>query len=360
MKILHIVSKDLLRPVSGVSYVLSNLTAEQNKIVGIESRVLAFCKENEVKYDGFESISVKDFSDYIDKYNPDLAVIHSFYYTSYSKASKYLRNRNIPYFLEPHGSFGKNAMKKSWLKKRVANTTIFRSLIKKARGCIYTIEAEERDSYYKFEKYSVIPNGVTISTIEDSAPKIIMEKPVFYYLGRYDVHHKGLDYLFGALKLLDSEDVEIKVNLYGLGSKKQEHFVNKKISSFRHVKAVNCGTIMGSEKKEALENANILLLTSRYEGSPMTILDGFCYGNPCIVTPGTNVADEVEKYGLGWVAQLDEQSIAETILKAIKDYQIHYEEYYNRCRNHVLEKYTWDKIAKYSISEYERMLNNKI
>ena len=351
---------DLLCPTSGITYVLSNLMLEQNKIPGIESHVLAFYKIGDTIYEGFEAILENEFDRYLDVLNPDLVIIHSFYYISYIKAAKCLRDRNIPYFLEPHGAFGKNAMKKSKLKKIIANATIFRSLIKKSSGIIYLIDAEKRDTNYNSNISAVIPNGININTVEVSASKPPLVTPEIYFLGRYDMHHKGLDYMFGALRILDSKGMDFVFKMYGRGSKDQEDYINNNIANLRHIKAYNCGAILGCEKKKALEQANILLLTSRYEGFPMAILDSFCYGNPCIVTPGTNVIEEVEKNGLGWATQLDEQTIANTIINAIQDYQVHYEEYYRKCKEYVLENYSWEKIAQLSIREYKRMLNNNV
>lgn len=91
----------------------------------------------------------------------------------------------------------------------------------------------------------------------------------------------------------------------------------------------------------------------------MTILDGFSYGNPCIVTPGTNVAEEVSAHQLGWVTKLEVNEIAECIEKAIQEYRDNALKYYNNCKQYVIENYTWSKVAQCSVDEISAFLKDK-
>ena len=97
-----------------------------------------------------------------------------------------------------------------------------------------------------------------------------------------------------------------------------------------------------------------MLLTSRYEGFPMTILEAWSYGNPCLVTPGTNVADEIAINNLGWTVNLTADSIADGIKKALKDYSVSRADYVSRCKEYVCKNYSWKIIAKTSY----KLLNN--
>lgn len=361
MKVLHFTAMSPLSPNSGVPAVLKCLTDEQNQIERVESRVLALCSPVDmIDSDCFDSLGDGKLGEYLDSFCPDMAIFHSFYHIEYATAENALTKRGIPFFIEPHGAFGHSAMKKGWLKKYVADRTVFRALFKNAVGFIYTNVAESQDSIYQPKQSTVIPNGIIESIALESNNKNLasIEEPVFYFLGRYDIHHKGLDYLLAALKILDDKGEKITIRLFGIGTDEQVAFVRDRIVSFKNIDAQDMGTIYGDKKKEALENANILVLTSRYEGSPMTILDGFCYGNPCLVTPGTNVADEAVVHKIGWKTDLDARAIADSILKAKSEYIKDGTGYYQRCKTYVLSNYTWQKIATLSITEYERMLNN--
>lgn len=349
MKILHITSMNPLSLNSGIPAVLINLTEAQNKN-NITASVLSLKDKSVSRFNNFIYIPMFKLFAYLKKSKPDIIVFHSFFHIEFSFVAILAQFLDIPYFLEPHGSFGKSAMKKSYLKKKLANITVFYFLIKNAYGFIFTNEAEKKDSEFHSENEFVIPNGVQTDTISKSKSNTVNEEPIFYYLGRFDINHKGLDYLFDALEILDNSKNYIRVKIYGTGNSQQIRYVDERIKQYRIIEVTNEGTIYGEDKENALNEANILLLTSRYEGSPMTVLDGFCYGNPCVVTPGTNVSEEAVANCIGWEAELNPKSIAETILKAKVEYMQNSSDYITRCKEYVLLHYTWDTIASKCIN----------
>lgn len=359
MKILHITAMSPLSPNSGIPAVLKQLTDAQNKLDRVKSIVLSLRGQvDQIDSPFFFYLGNQSVYSFVNKYKPDVAIIHSFFHIEYIEVARVLTKMNIPFFIEPHGSFGFQAMKKSRIKKKIANLTIFRQQIKGSIGYIFTNKAELEDAIYRTRNDIVIPNGVQPDIIRDSEGKNenSFKAPIFYYLGRFDIHHKGIDYLLDSLDILDQKGYKTEVRLYGTGTDEQIEFVNNRIKKFKSLDVNNYGTIYGDEKKRALEECNILILTSRYEGSPMTVLDGLSYGNPCVVTPGTNVADEIEDNKIGWKVKLDAESISKGILRAEKTYKINGIDYYNRCKEYVLDNYSWDKLAAYSAKEIKRVI----
>lgn len=358
MRILHITATHL-NPIGGVVVVLKNLTEKQNEIKDVESHVLSIKADvNEIRSSHFSYLGNEKIYSFVKQYNPDVAILHSFFFVEYVECARVLKELHIPFFIEPHGSFGKQAMQKSHLKKVIANNTIFRSQIKDSQGYIFTNKAEYENSIYRTKHELVIPNGIVPDVVNSAAEKKIdsINNPIIYFLGRYDINHKGLDYLFDALDMLESQSQKITVRLYGVGNGEQMKYVSSRIENYKSMDVKDCGTIYGDAKKDALEAANILILTSRYEGSPMTVLDGLSYGNPCIATPGTNIADEVADNSIGWRTELSAETIAKTMVEAIDEYKADGNGYYHRSKKYVLDNYSWDKIAAYSIEEYKKAL----
>lgn len=357
MKILHISAVRYLTPKNGIAVVLKYLSEEQNKIEGIQARVLSLkAGIDELDLPFYDVLKGIDFYDYLLSYKPDIVIFHSVFFVEYIKCAKILKRINIPYVIEPHGSFGKQAMKKSYIKKYIASKTIFCSFLKYAQGHIYTTKAEKDDSVFKRIKSVIIPNGIDTNVVLNAKDIKQYNSPILYFLGRFDIKHKGLDFLMESLKILDDKKQNITIRLYGIGTKTGNEFIESYIRDFKYICVTNMGAIYGDKKKEELEKANICLLTSRYEGSPMTILDALSYGNPCIVTPGTNVSEELVNNSIGWETSLNSQSIAETILKAYKEYENDAPGFIKRCKEYVLENYDWKQIAEKSIQEYRSFI----
>ena len=353
MNLLHITATHL-NTVGGVPAVLRGLVEAQNKITGLSAKVLSLVATvDHIDSKFFNYTHVRDFDGYLDEFMPDVVILHSFFYLEYNSVVESLTKRGIKYYIEPHGSFGRRALRKSWLKKTIANNTIFRKLIRNAHGYVFLNNAELADSKYRSENDVVIPNGINSNLI---VKEYLSRKSSLYYVGRYDIKGKGLDGFLSALKLLDlKKGFSFDVHLWGKGKESEEKKIKSVVTKIKTFKCVFDGPISGNDKDEKLEQLGPMILTSRHEGMPMTILEAWMYGNPVIVTPGTNMAEEVERNKLGWVAELNGESIAETIQNAVLDYQNNREYYIRRCKAYVMENYSWDKVAELS---YLKLCNN--
>lgn len=359
MRILHITALSPFTKNSGIPAVLKGLTDEQNKIDGVAATVLSLRSEVTcMDSDNFYYINNESYSSYLDRYQPDIVIFHSFFHVEYAFFCYEVIKRDIPFFIEPHGAFGKQAMKKSRIKKFFANHTIFLPLINNAKGYIFTNVAEQNDSIYSTSNDVVIPNGIELNLVDLNYNfKPSVNEFRFYYLGRYDIHHKGIDCLLSALDILDNRKCCINFDFYGIGTSEQVEYIRRRIVKYKYINVRECGPVYEDEKKNVLKMSNILVLTSRYEGSPMTVLDALSYGNPCIVTPGTNVADKLENDGIGWKVMLDPNSIADKLIVARKEYFKDQDNYVKRSKKYVIKNCTWGSIAEQSINYLNKTLN---
>lgn len=358
MKLLHITATHL-NLAGGIPVVLRDLVSAQNEIDDFEARVLSLKADiSAMNSQFFDFLGDGSFDNYVEEYKPDVVIFHSHYYFEYLRLYRSLVKKNIPYFIEPHGSFGKAALQKSRIKKWIANNILLRNFMKSAYGYIFLNEAEKNDAQFKTNHDHIIPNGIDTGRIKNA---VCLQEPwSFYFIGRFDVNHKGLDYLFDALEILDKRGEKVSVKLFGTGTEEEVEYVNNRINSLNSIIVANCGPIYGEEKTKALEQCGIMLLTSRYEGFPMTVLEAWEYGNPCIVTPGTNVAEEIAENGLGWKTELNANDIALSIKKATQEYEEARTHFVVTCKNYVASKYSWAEIAQRSFEELKRPDKSKV
>ncbi len=356
MKLLHITATHL-NPAGGVPVVLKELVTEQNRISGFVAKVISVVAPvNEMKSSYFDYVPLTEMENYLRNYKPDLAILHSFYYIEYNIVVHLLNKFGIKYFIEPHGSFGQQALKKSKIKKLIANNTVFKSQIKNAFGFIFLNEMEEKESIYKSAHDMIIPNGIEYRKIKTEI--ISRPKNTFYFIGRYDINHKGLDYLLDAIEILDRQNYRVEIEFWGNGTEKSIKYIEERIKKLSSVVVTLNSGIYGENKEQMLEQLGPMILTSRYEGFPMTILEAWMYGNPCLVTPGTNVAEEIESNNIGWVTELNPNNIASSIKKACLDYENGKEDYVRRCKEYVGKHYRWDVLAQRSYDLLGQFLNS--
>lgn len=129
-------------------------------------------------------------------------------------------------------------------------------------------------------RVTVIPNGVSSDLVRlDSSPggRHIL------FLGRIDVEQKGLDLLLEALASVAAA-LPLPVVLAGGGDPAQEAFVARRIRELDLAEKVRMtGRVQGSAKDQLLRDAAFLVMPSRFEASPLVMLEAFCYRLPVVL-----------------------------------------------------------------------------
>ena len=136
----------------------------------------------------------------------------------------------------------------------------------------------------------------------------------FAYVGRYDIHHKGLDMLLSAAHKLSQNNIEYTLNLYGAGG---QEFIVQKFINFYQLKTTFINKHTHVEK--IWEDNDVLLLTSRQEGQSLALLEAMALGK-IVVTTNVGGANEIIQNGVnGFIANsVSTEDIYDTIVCAIK------------------------------------------
>lgn len=349
MKILHVAFlKDT--GINGIKSVLEELIPEQIKL---GNEVVLYNIFNPLK--GYIE-RIKEFRTIVESFKPDVVIFHSLYRSLYFIYGSYLSSKRIPFLIEPHGGTSYANSKKNPLVKKIANLLCVNRFIRQAKAIIYLNKGEEDQCVFsKIRKGSlVIPNGISIDEKVQSLPHEIKDRTIIVYFSAIRTHQKGLDYLLPAIKLFSERKDGGKAEFHFYGSAETEEDLNL-MQSY-----VDCckdhifyhGLISGKEKKEVLYNSDIFILTSRYEGMPMAVLEALSQGTPCILTPQTNMADFIKQTESGWVTALNVDAISETIEFAVNDY-LQRHEVLRKNAFMSIKDYNWSKIAVDSIAAYK-------
>ena len=351
MKVLQVVGVDY-REGNGI-YVIVNCLIKELINNGVDSELLLL-KKSKFKLDYIFHDDINDFDLFFNVNNYDLVVFHGLFYKKYTEIGKVLEKKNIPYVVKPHSSLVRNSHKKSFLKKRLAFIFYLNHFIRKSKLILFSNIEEKNNSIFQNHPFELDYNGLKIDEI-DLSNKISTKEMSLFFLSRIDFSHKGIDYLIEGYKkyVNNTKGLKVKLNIYGAGSKHDEKKLENLISN--HPLINYYGGVFGLEKLQIIDNNDILILTSRYEGFPTIFMDVLQRGVPAIVTPGTN-ATFFAKKDLGWVANLTSDSIAETIELSVKEYLLKKNTIRLNCYNFAHKNFSIEKNISRTIKIYKSTL----
>lgn len=245
---------------------------------------------------------------------PDYIFIHEVYFLKIIPIIFYCNKNNIKVYIFPRGAFSRVARKVNSFKKFIFYNFIFSFLIKKISGFVALNEGEKKEinNLYKNINIKIIPNGANIIYKKN---KLIKNKNnlnknrnfVIGYVGRFDFYIKGLDILINEYQsyLSESKHKNVKLKFIGEHRSRMGYSSLELINLFNKKNKKNMiiveGPFYGEKKYKKILALDALILSSRSEGMPNTVIEAMSLGIPVIVTPQTNVSKIVKKTNCGWL-----------------------------------------------------------
>jgi glycosyltransferase involved in cell wall biosynthesis len=230
--------------------------------------------------------------------------LHGAFNQSNTAVSRALRH---PYVFSPHSGYDPVSLERSRARKVVYRVLFERRMLEHAALLVALTDVELgqlRDVGAR-GPFAVIPNGVEAAP-DDIDRRAFREEigvppdaPLAVFVGRLDVHRKGLDVLVRGvadapgwhLALVGPRfrDVErLEAMIAGLGVGDRIHLVGE-----RHGRALH----------ESMGAADVFALMSRWEGLPMALLEALSLATPAVVSPAVGRLIDVETAGAGWIAR---------------------------------------------------------
>jgi glycosyltransferase involved in cell wall biosynthesis len=160
----------------------------------------------------------------------------------------------------------------------------------------------------------VIPNPVDTSTLGSCQWHYRPDGRRVVFLGRFDVHGKGLDLLWEIARLLPT----IEFDLYGLMHRRSERcfarLLNQRLPNV-HIHS----PVFGAEKARVLAEAALYLQTSRHETSPLSVLEAMLVGVPVALVDRLMISQQFIEHNLGLTFPATPDVAAQLIHHALRD-----------------------------------------
>jgi glycosyltransferase involved in cell wall biosynthesis len=300
---------------------------------------------------------------------PDFIDVHGVYLPfQVAFAAGAAKKKGWPYIVSPRCSFQMFAQKIKPCKKMFGNIFFANTFMQKA-SAIHALTKEEAidiSKYFPRAKIFIAPNGVSkeICQLSKSTQPAFLDAVPSYafvlsFIGRISVWHKGLDLLFKALKFIEEHFPSLDIRLLLIGyfdSFQDERLIKKMIAGLKHPdRIIFLGTIMGDKKWAYLLRSDAFVHTSRFEGMPNAVLEAMAIGKACLLTPGTNMGDVIEKSSGGWIVDSKPEAIADKLV-----YMAGHRDQVNirgkQARLYVQEFLTWQQVARSYAQQVEALM----
>lgn len=290
----------------------------------------------------------------------DILVFHSTFIPRHVALGSLARKQDIPYILVPRGGLTRGALHVKALKKWLARRLVFDRFFRGASAISFLSESEANQSEQFGLPYIISGNGCELPPSAPRNPK----QPGSYrllFLGRLEPYVKGLDLLLRAIASRAPEVRAACCNIALVGPS-TPHAYRKLSRLLRRLGLTDLVTILGPIARDAisshLNQTDLLLQTSRFEGMPNSVLEAMAHAVPVLLTPGTNLGTEITKFEAGWLAQPTIHSIAATLLDALKSRSELLRRGAN-ARNLVSQHFTWERVARASLTGYASVLERR-
>lgn len=288
---------------------------------------------------------------------PDLVVFHCPYNYVHAVIADKLRAAGIPYVICPRGGMTRNAQRYRRWKKMLGNLLFFNELVGGAAAINCLTEGEAAASRAWKRPVFVVGNGVELPDAGWLATPGGSPGRRLVFIGRLHVHYKNLDTLLAACRLVRDElaAAGTGVELYGPDCQGSRRVLARQIASLGLINLVSLqGPVLDEAKSRVLAGADAFLHPSRSEGHPMAVLEALAHGLPCLLTPVTNVADEVAAAGAGWRVEPTAEGIAAGLREVLHADSEALRRAGAAARRLAEEKYRWENVAVESLNAYRK------
>lgn len=370
----------------GLGPVALNLAMEQGRL-GVDSQIWCVDNENDRQWasssSGLADCNIRPFrltGPRMAGYCPvmeraaareadSISVMHQHaIWTGISRVTNLLRQSGIPTVITPHGSLEKWAVGKSWWKKRIALSLYERSNLRSA-SCLHVVGNNEITDCRDFglrNPVALIPNGVAESWLRSKGNAtnfinhfhISPDKRVLLFLSRV-TPKKGLPMFLDVLHGMRTKFSDWTFIIAGSDEFGHTEELKNLIIQNRLEESVTVtGPVYGQIKRDAFAAAELFVLPSFSEGSPLVILEALGAGVPVLTTKASPWQDLVQ-HNCGWWVDISKEAIGEALDDALKRSPEQLK-HMGQCGNKLVgAQYNWTRSAQMTIELYEWLLGRK-
>lgn len=290
----------------------------------------------------------------------DIVHLHSFRSYQNNIVSKYAKEFDVPYIVQPHGSLPRIVEKKGL--KQLYDMVWGNGILEHASK-IVAVSGNEVEQFRQAgipdEKITVIPNGVNYISATSLPPAGqfrkqygIHEKHIILYAGR--VHKiKGIDFLIRAFNAFvqswTGDDVALVIVGPDDGYQSVLEDLVEQLGLSANVKFIGYMSPLAA----AYQDADVLVYPSVYEIFGLVPFEALLCGTPVIVTDDCGCGEIIKEAECGYLVHYgDVAGLAETLRSALEHPDVN-RGMVEAGRRYIEEHLAWESVVKQAEEMYE-------
>lgn len=315
MRVLHLLQSDRFSGAENVVCQIISMFREDKDIEMIycsqDGQIREALKERNIEFIPMKKLCCSEVKRVIKKIHPDLIHAHDMGASFYAS----LACGKTPLISHIHNNnFDSRKLSVKAIAYLVAAI--------KAKHIFWVSDSSYKGYYFHSlfrEKSSVLYN---IVNIEELIKKMDEDSKCYnydlVYVGRI-TYPKNPQRLMRVLKLVLNKNSKIKVAIIGTGELEEE----TKLLCRKYKIENNVGFLgYQSNPLKILHDSKVMIMTSRWEGTPMCALEAMSLGVPIVSTPTDGLADLVINGKTGYLSD-DDEELANRILMIIEKKELH-------------------------------------
>jgi len=197
----------------------------------------------------------------------------------------------------------------------------------------------------------VVPNGVPAALLADRHGAYGTAR--FVAVGRLE-RQKGFDVLLEAFADVVEERPGLQLRIVGEGSQRSE--LEMLAARLGVTARVNIGPLAPADVAAAYRGSDALVLSSRWEGMPLTLLEAWASGCAVVATAVGSIPDVVDDSDAVLVAPEDAKALAAAMSRLAANPST-CQSLGDAGRAKVAARYTWDHVAERYEQIYRRVIS---
>lgn len=299
--------------------------------------------------------------------NKNFEIVHQHgIWTGISRATlKFSKKKKVPTIIAPHGSLNNWVLNLSKWKKKIALAAYENENLKMA-ACLHATSENEIKDFRNFglkNPIAYIQNGIQENNLNFKGYaeafrkkySISQETRIILFLSRISPK-KGLSMLVEAVHSIRNDFNGWRLIIAGVDEFDHKKEIESQVKqlNLQHLIEI-IGPLFDQAKNDAFAAAELFVLPSYSEGSPMVVLDSLAAGVPVITTKASSWSD-LNDYNCGWWTEISTLSIVNALRKAVNMTSNDLHQMGENGRRLIASKYTWAQLAQKTTRLYDWLL----